>query len=110
MLALAALIGMSLAVALIIIASVGASEDDSGDNGSDSKGAATECTPGAEKAVKAGYYILKEGEDLSVVADKTCVEVERIERLNPNLDPMALPPRGCVDLVTDGCQALAAQS
>ena len=62
-----------------------------------------------EKAVESGYYVLKEGEGLSDVADKTCVGVDRIERLNPNLDPMALPPRGCVDLVKDGCKALTAQ-
>ena len=106
MIALVGLIVMALLVLLVVSVSL-----DGSDEGSDSgsKSASPECTPGAEKAVEAGYYILKEGEGLSDVVDKTCVELDRIERLNPNLDPMALPPRGCVDLVKDGCKALAAQ-
>jgi len=108
-LAVAALIVMTMAVAGITIVSVHGSEEGS-DAINGASAVAPDCTPGAEKAVESGYYILKAGEGLSDVADKTCVAVDRIERLNPNLDPMALPPRGCIDLVKDGCKALAAQS
>jgi hypothetical protein len=108
-LAVAAVTVTTLAVAGITIVSVDGSEDGSyAINGASAE--APDCTPGAEKAVESGYYVLKEGESLSNVADKTCVDVDRIERLSPNLDPMALPPRGCVDLVKDGCKVLAAQS
>ena len=108
-LAVAALIVLTLAVAAITIVSMdGAEEGSETINGASA--ATSDCNPGAEKAVDSGYYVLKEGEGLSDVADKTCVELDRIERLNPNLDPLALPPRGCVDLVKDGCKELAAQS
>jgi hypothetical protein len=106
-LAVAALIGMMLAVAGITVVTVDGSDEGS-DNGASA--GASDCTPGAEKAVGSGYYVVKEGEGLSEVADKTCVGVDRLERLNPNLDPLALPPRGCVDLVKRGCKALATES
>ncbi len=35
------------------------------------------------------------------------VPLERLERLNPNLDPQTLQVDNCVDLVRDGCKALA---
>lgn len=65
------------------------------------------CEPDAQNAVADGYYVLEAGEDLSVVASKTCIETEELEALNPNLDPQQLPVGGCVDLVADGCKALA---
>ena len=101
-----ALIVMAMAVAVVIIASIDGSNEGS-DSGS--SGAAPGCTTAAEQAVEDGYYVLEEGESLADVADKTCVEVNQIERLNPNLDPRALPSQGCVDLVKDGCKVLAAQ-
>ena len=102
---------MTLALAGVIIVSIGGSDGDSAVGNRSGSGATrtAECTPGAEKAVEAGYYVLKEGEGFSDVAEKTCLDVDRIERLNPNLDPIALPARGCVDLVERGCKTLATQ-
>ena len=44
---------------------------------------------------------------LSGIAAKTCVPLERLENLNPNLDPQTLQVDNCVDLFRDGCKALA---
>lgn len=74
-----------------------------------SEPAAVGCQPAADKAVAAGYYVI-EAEDtagLSAVADKTCIEVAELTELNPNLDPQQLVVGNCVDLVVDGCKALA---
>ena len=65
------------------------------------------CQPDAEQAVDDGYYVIEPGEDLSVVADRTCIEIERLINLNENLDPSLIQVGSCVDLVTDGCKALA---
>ena len=54
--------------------------------------ATTGCTPDAEQAVEDGYYVVQadDVEDLSGIADKTCIPVETLIELNPNLDPQAL--------------------
>ena len=61
----------------------------------------------AENAVEDGYYVLEEGEDLSDVAEQTCIPVERAAAAEPEPRPAACPVGGCVDLVVDGCKALA---
>ena len=43
---------------------------------------------------------------LSGIAGKTCISVETLVELNPNLDPQALQVNNCVDLVVDGCKKL----
>jgi len=39
---------------------------------------------------KARSYVVRPGDNLTVIADRTGVEIETIERLNPDLDPQAL--------------------
>ena len=71
---------------------------------------ASDCEGGEapdQEAVDNGYYVLEAGESLGTVSAQTCVPLETIEELNPNLDPQSLPVGGCVDLVTEGCKALA---
>lgn len=63
--------------------------------------------PADEQAVKDGYYVLEAGENLSTVAERTCIPVDELEQLNPDLDTQSLPVGGCVDLVVDGCKVLA---
>jgi LysM repeat protein len=67
------------------------------------------CSPPDEikAAVKDGYYVVVAGDNFSTIADKTCVSEDRLQQLNPNLDPFGLQVQNCVDLVTDGCKALA---
>ncbi len=69
----------------------------------------TGCQPEAEQAVEDGYYVIETGEDLSIVADKTCISIERLTKLNENLDPQLIQVDSCVDLRRDGCKALASQ-
>ena len=102
-----------VATALVAILIVRAAVDDSGEQPSSTQHTATSTTATgcdgqvAAQAVENGYYVLQAGESLGSVAERTCVPLEQIEELNPNLDPQSLPVGGCVDLVVDGCKALA---
>ena len=79
-------------------------DDDKDDRGQTASNA---CQPDAEQAVEEGYYVIEVGEDLSIVADRTCIPIERLERLNENLDPQLIQVGSCVDLRFEGCKALA---
>jgi len=39
-----------------------------------------------------GYYVVKEGDALSAIAQKTGLTVDRLMELNPTLDPLTLVP------------------
>jgi LysM repeat protein len=54
------------------------------------------------------YYVVRAGDTLSAIAAKEGVSEALITRLNPNLDPLGIQPRNCVDLIPHGCRALAA--
>ena len=103
---------------LLLVAAVGAvilivSGTLSGDDGDDPEGngqtETSDCRPSAPDAVENGYYVVtaEDTAGLTGIADKTCVSVERLEELNPNLDPQTLQVSNCVDLVRDGCKELS---
>lgn len=99
-------------VAAIILVVTGSQSSDDGSKGSSkqtSSSATGGCHPDADQAVKDGYYVVQADdiEGLSGIAAKTCVPLEHLVELNPNLDPQALQVNNCVDLVVDGCKALA---
>jgi hypothetical protein len=101
-----------LALAIVVVATVvlvSSALDDSNDDRSRDRErtAATSCQPDAEQAVEDGFYVIEAGEDLSIVADRTCIPIERLERLNPNLDPQLIQIGSCVDLRFEGCKELA---
>lgn len=111
MIAPVALIATVLVAFLIVR---GATDDNDGESKKSERPTtsttASGCPSGApadEQAVKDGYYVLEAGENLSTVAERTCIPVDEIERLNPDLDAQSLPVGGCVDLVADGCKVLA---
>ncbi len=95
------------AIVLVVSGSMNDS-DDSDDSSKQSQTADSGCKPDADQAVEDGYYVISadDTEGLSGVALKTCIPVERLIKLNPNLDPQAIQVSNCVDLVTDGCKAL----
>jgi hypothetical protein len=94
------------AIVLVVTGSLDSSDDD--DRGGDRRAEVTSgCQPDAENAVEDGYYVIEVGEDLSVVADRTCIPIERLMRLNENLDPQLIQVGSCVDLRFEGCKALA---
>jgi hypothetical protein len=64
------------------------------------------CEPKADAAVKAGFYIIKPDENLSLIAERTCKEDEDLLLLNPDLDPQALAPGQCLNLEERGCERL----
>jgi hypothetical protein len=107
-----ALIATALVAILVVVSSLGDSGDDSGTKvertttSTEANGCGGGDPPNAQ-AVKNGYYVLEEGEDLTNVAEQTCIPVDQLQELNPNLDPLQLPVGGCVDLVVDGCKVLA---
>ena len=108
---LAPLVLASVIAAVLLIVSGSLSNDDDDSTKPDRKPVATNgsCTPSDEQAVEDGYYVVQ-AEDtagLTGIADKTCVPVERLISLNPNLDPQTLQAENCVDLVPDGCRKLS---
>jgi hypothetical protein len=99
-----------VAVALVVVAVVSGSlgdDEDGGDRERERTIESTGCEPTDPRAVEQGFYVLKSGENLSSVSVATCITPERLARLNPNLDPQLLPISACIDLVRDGCKALA---
>lgn len=107
--ALAALVVSTVVVIMIVGGSVGSSDDGADERSRDRAERTNEgCTPSEPGAVRDGYYVVQPGEPgLSAVADKTCVPVERLMRLNDGLDPQLIPQGACVSLRRDGCRALA---
>ena len=105
---LAPIVLVAVAAAIVLVISDSLS-DNSGDDESTSSAQTTEtgCTPDADQAVKDGFYVVKEGDNFTTIADKTCISVQQLQELNPNLDSFGLQPQNCVDLVPDGCKKLA---
>ncbi len=64
--------------------------------GSDRHGGSSATTPAAKTGQRARrraqprFYVVRPGDILSVIAERTGVTVARIEELNPNVDPQAL--------------------
>ena len=101
----------TIAVAYLVITGDIGGLKDSDDDSSKTRATTTSggCTPEDEQAVEDGYYVVQASDvaGLSGIADKTCIPIERLMNLNPNLDPQTLQVQNCVDLVRDGCKALA---
>lgn len=86
-----ALVVFALAVVLVIVASSGGGDGsggrDTARNGSSGTGtSSTDTTPRPTRAA----YTVKTGDTLLSIAEKTGVSVERLQTLNPELDPRAL--------------------
>jgi hypothetical protein len=98
------------AVFLIVSGSLGGDDSDS-DKSGDGKSTttATSCKPSDPDAVKAGYYVVTADDTagMSGITEKTCVPTDKLIELNPNLDAQTLQVGNCVDLIKDGCKALA---
>ena len=92
LLAPAALVVFALAVLLIVLSSAGG--DDGGGSGADdtrgSGATATATSPARRKPSRRNTYTVKSGDTLGSIAEKSGVEVEQLQELNPQLDPQAL--------------------
>jgi LysM repeat protein len=80
-----ALLAAVVAVAIVVAAS---GLDSPAPAPAPSRPAATQPVRRARAAPRA--YIVKAGDTLTVIADKTGVPLETIQRLNPDVDPQAL--------------------
>jgi LysM repeat protein len=81
-----ALVVAGLAVVLVIATSAG--NGDSGSSGTTTSSTTTK--KGAPAKPKPKVYVVKAGDNLSIIAQKTGITVERIQALNPDVDPQAL--------------------
>lgn len=91
MLAPAALLVAVVAVALIVLGSGGSNGDSKGETSTTGKRTTTSARSGGERRPRARTtYTVKPGDNLGVIAQKTRVDVERLQELNPSLDPQAL--------------------
>lgn len=108
-LAVIAFVGATVVVVMVVAGSLEGSDEEPEDRPRDRAGRTVEgCSPSEPDALRNGYYVVQPGEPgLSAVADKTCVPLDRILRLNDNLDPQLIPQGACVNLRRDGCRTLA---
>jgi LysM repeat protein len=90
-----------VAAAIVVVALVAGSLGGSGG------GSKTSTRAGSPSGPHDKYYVVEPGDTLGGIAAKEGVPVQRLQQLNPNLDPQLLPEKGCVDLVPDGCKILA---
>ena len=105
-----ALIATIAIVYLVISGDIGGLEDsDEEPERTRATTTTSSCEPEEKEAVENGYYVVQEEDvaGLSGIAERTCIPIERLIKLNPNLDPQTLQVLNCVDLVRDGCKALA---
>ena len=102
------LVVVAAAIVLIVSGSLSSDDNSTPDGGSQASSNGG-CSPADDikDAVKAGYYVVQEGDNFSTIAENTCVSEDRLQKLNPNLDPFGIQVKNCVDLVEDGCKALA---
>jgi LysM repeat protein len=85
LLAVLALIGTILIVIVAI----------SGATGGDDGGSSKKANPGKQQTqnkpkTKKKKYEVEEGDTLTTISNKTGISVDRLEKLNPDLDPQAL--------------------
>jgi LysM repeat protein len=80
-----------LAAAIGVVVVVQASGSGSGSSDAPTATRTTVTQPARrERAPAAKAYVVKAGDTLTVIAEKTGVSLETIQRLNPDVDPQAL--------------------
>lgn len=86
---LLAAIGLITAVIVIVVA-IGAATS-SNEDSKDAKQNPTRQAQNKPKTNKKKYEV-QEGDNLTIISQKTGISVDRLEALNPDLDPQALQP------------------
>jgi LysM repeat protein len=87
-----ALVAFTLAVALVVLSSSVGDDGNGGTDASDRAGtsAQTTTTTPTTTTPRRSTYTVETGDTLVLIAEKTGVSVERLQELNPELDPQAL--------------------
>jgi LysM repeat protein len=96
--AVSALVIAAIVVIVVVSSSLGGSDETSKSHANG---------PNKEKEHHDKYYVVQPGDTFAGIAEKEGYSVQRLERLNPNLDTQLLPEQGCINLVPDGCKILA---
>lgn len=94
----------AVAIAVVVAVSLGNSSSGGDESSSSTTAEAGKCNRGADDAVKAGYYIVQEGESLTSIGERTCIDPDELTALNPDLDTHALQIGACVNLKNKGCK------
>ena len=85
---LLAAVALITAVVVIVVAIGAATSSDEEPN----KGRENPSRQVNKPKTKAKTYEVEEGDSLTAIAEKTGISVDRLEKLNPDLDPQALQP------------------
>src|SRR6478672_3927535 len=80
---------LAAAVAVVVVVAVSRSSAPSSTPSSATRTAVTQPTRSRRRATPRAY-VVKAGDTLTVIADKTGVSLDEILRLNPDVDPNAL--------------------
>lgn len=86
---LLAVLALGAAVVAVFVVVGSATEDGNGKTDTPRK-AASGKKQGKKNRNRPKTYEVKEGDNLSMIADRTGVPIDEIEELNPDLDPQAL--------------------
>jgi LysM repeat protein len=81
-------LGVALvAIAVLVVIATSLGGDSSNGDGGDGRG-----DGGGQKKERTGekVYVVEPGDTLTTISDKTGVGVDKLSRLNPDLDPQAL--------------------
>ncbi len=78
------------AAAVSVIVVVGSTAGDGGSKADAPRKSAAQKKQAKKNRKTPKVYEVKEGDNLSMIADRTGVSVDEIEELNPDLDPQAL--------------------
>jgi LysM repeat protein len=82
---------LAVAAVLLVVQSTLSSDESDGDNGGDTQAEQTTPAPTPDQPVRQrASYTVKLNDTLGLIAEKTGVSVERLQTLNPELDPQNL--------------------
>ena len=83
---------VAVAIAFLFVLASSGTEGDDGDKASETSERTSTEKAAKRKAAprRAATYTVKTGDTLGAIAEKTGIEVEELQTLNPELDPQAL--------------------
>ena len=93
-LAVLALAAVALAIFLVVSSSIEKSDDEKDEPAVQRQGQDNNRGNGDnqnQKNAPPKFYIVQPGDSLSTIAEKTGVSLERLQQLNPDIDPQLLP-------------------
>ena len=92
LLAPAALVVLAVAVLVIVLSSASGGDDAPSRTGTSDEGGATTAPAATGRRGSRSTYTVKRGDTLGSIAQKTGVDVERLQELNAQLDAQAINP------------------